>query len=461
MMNRDGSGATVFDIARFEIVANIRNLKIPLALAILIVLFLLSASLLARDYRQRLVNWEANHAAQRDPIIGGVVRYELRDGHFYDSLGMGHDPPMPPPAPLAFLVKGTDGELDRPVMLATAIRWGPRQEEPVSALFPVPDVAFVVKIVISLLALFLSVDAIAREKEAATLRMVFAHSLGRRHVLLGKMLGASAGLLVPMLLAFASAVVYLYVVHGWFRDAEHIARVLLIIAVSAIYGVVFISIGLVISTTTTRAKTAIILGVFLWAAVVLVLPEGMAMAVEIISPAPTYAQNREQIEHARRQIIRDVGARSPGEVAADPRHADVVRRLVEVDRKLTDDYLLRKGRQLDIARRVVMITPAGALAFGLSDLAGAGVSAYRSYANALRARRDVMLEAYKRHAEAPSEEVAREIREAAQHAASLPRRSEPIAESVRAAVPAVISMALWWAIAAVAASWRFERYDVR
>ncbi|GBC81086.1 hypothetical protein HRbin10_00191 [bacterium HR10] len=448
-------------IARMEIAANIRNLKALAALVILIALFLISAHLLAQDYQQRLVNWTANQTAQRDPIVGGVVRYELRGGHFYESLGVGHDPPMPPPTSLAVLVKGLEGDLDRPVTLATTILIGQPQEAAIRALSPIPDLAFVVKIIVSLLALFLSVDVLTREKEAATLRMVLANPLSRRHVLLGKMLGASASLLVPMVVAYASAVVFLSVIYGLFRNESEIMRLLLIGLGSAIYGLAFVHFGLLISTITTRTRTAVILGAFFWAAVVIVLPEGMTRVAEVFSPAPTYTQTRARIEQARRQILREAEARSQGELVSDPRRAIYVIRLLEMDRQLMNEYLARKGEQLSLARRIGMLSPATALAFGLSDLAGTGVRAYHAHLNVLRAGRDLMLDAYKRRFEASPEESTKALQEAARRTASLQRQPGSVAESTRAAIPALISIALWWAIAGVAAYWRFEQYDVR
>jgi hypothetical protein len=128
---------------------------------------------------------------------------------------------------------------------------------------------------------------------------------------------------------------------------------------------------------------------------------------------------------------------------------------------MTDEYLARKLTQLEYARLLASLSPAGALVFGLSDVAGTGVSAYRSYLSLFRAGRDLFLDAYKRRWDLPAEEGGRLVREAEKEVASLRRRPEPIVRGVRAAAPAIASLVLWLSLLGLAACWRFERYDVR
>lgn len=228
-MRRNGFARTIaatWLIAEKEIIANLRNLKIPSALVIMTVLFLLSVHLLALDYGRRTNNWSVNQTAQRDPIVGGVVRYELPNGSFYDGMGTGHEPPAQPPMPLSVLVKGIDGDLDRTVTLGTFIRFGFREDEnAVSGLFEIPDTSLIVKVIISLLALFISVDALTREKESGTLRALLANPLRRRELMLGKAVGASMSLMLPMAMAYATAVIYLHSVHGLVRDNEDLETI--------------------------------------------------------------------------------------------------------------------------------------------------------------------------------------------------------------------------------------------
>lgn len=201
----------------------------------------------------------------------------------------------------------------------------------------------------------------------------------------------------------------------------------------------------------------------LWAAIVIVVPNTAVLASEVLSPVPTYNQNRARIEEARQEIIQ-------GELRAYPRAQSifetpnarqVIFRILEIDQQMTDEYLARKSTQLEHARLLASLSPAGALVFGLSDVAGTGVSAYRSYLSLFRAGRDLFIDAYKRRWDLPAEEGGRLVREAEKEVASLRRRPEPIVRSVRSATPAIASLVLWLSFLGLAVYWRFERYDVR
>lgn len=254
-------------IARQEIIANFRNLKIPAAGVVLSSLFVASAHLLGGDYRERLANWTTNQTAQRDPIVGGVVRYELPDGSFFDSVGTGHDPPLLlPPKPLSVLVKGMDGDFHRPIALGQQIQFGPRQDDKtVPLLFEVPDFSFVVKLIVSLLALFFTADSLTREKESGTLRMLSANPLRRRELLLGKSLGASVSLFLSIGAAYAGVMIYLFSFYGIPGSPDESVRSLLIFSLSLLYGVVFLHLGVFISSLTNRTKTATAVALLLWA----------------------------------------------------------------------------------------------------------------------------------------------------------------------------------------------------
>jgi hypothetical protein len=108
-------------ITKKEIIANVRNFKTPVALVTMTLLLLISAHVLALDYRNRLNNWSVNQNRHRDPVIGGGIMYELSDGSFFHREGIGRTPPIQPPEPFSTLVKGMDGEMDRIVSVSQRI----------------------------------------------------------------------------------------------------------------------------------------------------------------------------------------------------------------------------------------------------------------------------------------------------------------------------------------------------
>src|SRR5262245_30226114 len=451
-------------IVKKEIITNIRNFKILVAFATMALMLLVSAHLMALDYRNRLNNWTINQSSQNDPFVGGNVRYDLSDGSFFHSVGIGHNPPIQRPQPLSALVKGMDGEVDRAVGVSQRIVFDARQNEPItSALFDTPDTSFLIKLLVSLFGLIFSLDAVTREKEAGTLRAMLAQPIRRWKLIVYKSLGASISLLVTFALAYLGEITYLKLAHGLLSNREELLRALLIFGLGALYGVVFAQIGLFISTITTQTKTAVAMALLAWAAIVLVLPNAAALTAKLLSPVPSYNQLNARLYEARQRILREESAANPVTRSMPdlPLSRRALFRTFEIDCQLTDNYLASKKTQLYRAQLLAALSPAGALAFGLSDFANTGVSAYSSYLELRRSGRDVMLDALKRRWDLPPQAGAKLVEEARGLISNRQRHTEPLGASLRSAVISITSLLAWALFFGLVAYWRFERYDVR
>ncbi len=451
-------------IAEKEIIANIKNFKMPVALVTMTLLLLLSAHVLSLDYRHRLNNWSVNQDRQRDPVVGGSIRYDLSDGSFFHRVGIGRTPPIQRPQPFSALIKGIDGEVDRTVSVSQRIVFGARQDEPVtSALFDPPDTSFVIKLLVSLFALMFSLDTVTREKEVGTLRAMLAQPIRRRELILYKSLGASISLLAPFAIAYVCEIIYLYLAYGLPGNREDLVRVLLIFGLGALYGVVFVQIGLFISIITTRTKIAVTTALLTWATIVLVLPNAAVLMAKLLTPTPSYNQLSARLYEARQRILQE-------EFEADPTtkplpeqlvSSQALRRLFEIERQLTDNYLASKKDQNYRAKLFAALSPAGALTFGLGDLAGTGVDAYNSYLELFRFGRDVLLNAHKQKLDLPPQAGDELVQEAREMIANKQRRTEPLGASLRSSVISITSLFAWAALFGLAACWRFKVYDVR
>lgn len=454
----------VWLIAKKEIINNTLTLKVPAVFGAMSLLFLISGYLLARDYKQRLDNWEINQITQRDLAVGGIARYNLPNGSFFHTVGTAPDPPIHRPQPLSVIVRGMDNEADRTVTIGQVIAFGPRQNENLMAtLYDIPDSLFLMKLLLSLFALFFSLDAVTREKETGTLRALLAFPLSRQQFILGKILGASVSLCVPFVLSYAIAILYLYGAHGLLRGEGELTRAALVLGLGLLYSLVFLYLGLLISTVTARTRTAVVMALLVWGALVIVLPNAAVLAAKLISPSPSYNQFNARLKEVNKQIIEAELRANPGaqSVLETPNAKQTIFRTFEVDRELTDDYIARKWEQIDKARDLAILSPAGALSFGASDLAGTGADAYKSYLYLLREGRDSMLDALERRWDLPPEEGTRLYRETLADVTSRQRTPEPLSASLRSASAVTVSLLAWLAVFVIATHWRFQRYDIR
>ena len=451
-------------IAQKEIITNIQNYRIYTAFGALTLLFLLSTHLLAIDYKQRFENWRANQAARQNPIVGEAVKYELHNGTFFYSAGVAPDPPAVRPQPLSALVLGMDREVDRVVTVTQRIGFGPREDEnAMSALFDAPDILLGVKLLVSLLALFFSADAVTREKEAGTLRAIMAGPVRPHEFAIGKVAGTFLSLLVPLAAAFFIGVAYLRLAHDLLTGKDELTRVILVFIMVLLYSLVFTLLGFFVSTITARTKTAMVLALLGWGLLVLVLPNAGVLAAKILSPAPSYNQLNARLYESERQIIQaelraHPEARSIFDIANSKQ---VLMRVYEIDKQLTDNYLMMKQEEIIQARRFALFSPAGSLSFGVSDLTGTGATAYLSYLESLRANRDILIDALIRRWDLPPSSGSKLYAEAVKEIESRQRQSELLEASASAAGAAFVSLTVWALLLAAAFYRRLTNYDVR
>jgi ABC-type transport system involved in multi-copper enzyme maturation permease subunit len=305
-----------------------------------------------------------------------------------------------------------------------------------------------------------SLDAAPREKETGTLRAMLAHPIHRQEFILSKSLAASISLLAPFAIAYFIEISYLHLAHGLLNDWQESVRAMLIFGLASLYGIVFVHIGLLISTITTRTRIAVITALGAWATIVLILPNASVLMAKLITPPPSYNQLNARLREARRKILQEEAEANSAALTARPSR-ELMPRIYDIERQETDNYLAGKKDQNRRARLFAALSPAGALTFGSSDLAGTGVNAYNSYLELFRSNQDVMIDALKRSEHLSRQEGNKLLHEAREKVANRQRRAEPLGSSFRSSIIPICSLLVWAIFFGMAACWRFELYDVR
>lgn len=139
--------------------------------------------------------------------------------------------------------------------------------------FEIVDWAFIVRYVISFLAIALAYNAISGERESGTLRIVLANPVPRAHVLLGKYLAhlislltaVAVGALVSLLILGLNGVVAL--------DGRVALLYVLFLVATAAYASVFLLLALGVSAATGRSSTSLVALVLVWALLLVVIPQ--------------------------------------------------------------------------------------------------------------------------------------------------------------------------------------------
>jgi len=174
-----------------------------------------------------------------------------------------------PPNPLSLFSEGLDKRLGTtveiyynsvPMISSVSAR---NLANPYRNLLLQIDLVFIFQVVLSLLALLFAYDAIAGDWESGTLRLVVSHPVRRGAILFAKYLAALVCLLLPVLMSLLLAMIQLSLASSIQLNTADFLRIGGIIFTTIVYLSIFYLIGLLISTTTRRAATSLILCMFM------------------------------------------------------------------------------------------------------------------------------------------------------------------------------------------------------
>ena len=133
----------------------------------------------------------------------------------------------------------------------------------------------IAQILISLIALLLSFDAISGEKERGTLRQVLSNSHKRTTVFVAKFLGALLPLVVIVLSSFIVSLSIYLMMSPWALTPDGWLSIGLIVLTSIFFGIIFVAVGLLVSAFTRKTSTSLIACMLVWILAVIVLPSSV------------------------------------------------------------------------------------------------------------------------------------------------------------------------------------------
>ena len=193
------------------------------------------------------------------------------------------------PEVLSPVVYGLSGKLGREVLIQyqTLPKFEASlfEEDPIYTIFGVLDLAFVVKIVLSICVLLFTYDAICGEKEGGTLRLFSSFPVARSTLALAKLVGANVAVLVPFLFGLLLAAVVMALVPEIDMQNEDWARMGALMVVFALYLGVFVAFGLLVSALAHRRMTAFLGLLGLWAVWVFIVPDLAVNTARYLRPA--------------------------------------------------------------------------------------------------------------------------------------------------------------------------------
>lgn len=276
----------IWQICKAGLIDNFHSRRLQFVTIATVVLIALSSLLQVNLYRKALQDYNVKLRTQ-----DVFVEQQGELSRLYDMT-----PPEVAPPPFSLLVKGVPLKSSQSSINQNLLSPSSFNQNPFGELFSPLDISSIILVVLSLIAVLVAHNAITKEKEAGTLRLVLSNSVPRWKFVLGKWFSGIlfvtpafiVGMLITLIIAFLTVFSNL--------KAGEMSAFLFIVIAALIYIAAFYGIGLAISSMCHNSSTAILIGFVFWVLTVLVLPNLGLYAAAQLRPLPSVNKVEKEIE---------------------------------------------------------------------------------------------------------------------------------------------------------------------
>ncbi|MFL6260737.1 MAG: ABC transporter permease subunit [Thermoanaerobaculia bacterium] len=296
-------------VARKELLNHLASFRFWAGALLALVLAVSSTRVAAEDYNLRLRAYR-ERLASGEKALGAVSVYSYL-----------HPLAVRPPEPLSALDPGFDARLGTEVVIhlfaVPAEATGERRGNELSASSPPVGLTAVVSVVLGLLALLLTCDAVTCEVEDGTLRAVFANGVSRRAVLAGKYLGSLAAILLPLAGGLLASLATFRLSVGTPLTIDQWLRVAGMAGAYGVYLSLMLLLGLLISVHARGSAQALGVSVLVWFALTILVPAMAFSTAGDLVPS-------ERVERSVQRRIAELTAGYESRLAARRRSAPLL-----------------------------------------------------------------------------------------------------------------------------------------
>lgn len=376
----------IWRIAKHEIISSVLSLKFGVSCLLCLVVALISSFVLVKDYEIRVEEYSALREMHNLEIekTEAQVRSSApqlpKDRRFEAVLEKSAVVLGGNPRPLSVLVQGVEGHFGLVAEIVPGpdvFNLGRSVGSHIPRLFPIADLAFLVRVAMSLFVLLLTYDLICGDKEQGTLRLLMVNPISCAEVLLGKLLGITLVIVAVSLLTFVSVLVPVALSSTISITGVIIGRMGMIFLVSFVYLLLFANLGLCCSTTNDSGK-ALITVLAAWFSVIAFLPNLGPIVARGVYPLPSKVVfDRQKAEFYQAQLPRYHMRLSAPEVN------------IELG-KQEEAFYRQVRRHKVLARLIAYLSPASCYQYACESIAGTGDSQYHRFISALMRHREAL-----------------------------------------------------------------------
>jgi ABC-type transport system involved in multi-copper enzyme maturation permease subunit len=346
---------------------------------------------------------------------------------------------------------------------------------PLDWLFPRVDLSLIVGVLMTLMAVLLSHDAVTGEKEQGMLKLVLAGPVARSSLLMAKL--AAVTLLMAIILAYTMllyAAVVIIFSGGAFKLSPHNAAGLAAYAaVSLLLLILFAALGIAASTLSKQSYSSLCISMGVWVLTVLIWPSLAPYVASSLRPMELKQLGRSRLLAKEIELVRmeleehrraaaELEAARVGVAASWEKHMEILRRWTARKNEEVGRILAEGERQARAQEGFVVISPYGAFSQILGSVCGTGTGDYQAFLKAAERYNNEEFSPAALNAHARQKTWIKNASPAGR--LDLPPFEVPalsLQQRIKNASPLIALLALEVALLVAAALFMFSRYDVR
>jgi ABC-type transport system involved in multi-copper enzyme maturation permease subunit len=283
------------------------------------------------------------------------------------------------------------------------------ESNPIFSIFGALDLAFIVKIILSLFAILFTYDAIVGEKERGTLKLTLSNRVPRDLLILGKVIGGFISLLIPLIIPLILSMLILLVYPNISLAGQDWLRLLLMFLMFLLYLSVFFMLGLLVSSRTSKSSTSFLVLLFIWVTFVTIIPKLSILTAARLYPIPSVHEITakkdtflQQVQGEASKGVTNWSKENPPKPGEDIKiwqekykkfleayQQELTAKIDENNAALEREYQAKKQSQERLAINLSRISPASALTFSTMSLARTGLDEHERFLASLRAYKPI------------------------------------------------------------------------
>lgn len=376
----------IWDIAKKECLTNIMTFRFTAAFVLVFSLCTSACALLIYGYAEDVSNYLSRVASQRNEVERSTTYSQLIENGVTVHRR---------PASLSWLVRGLEDSIESIIKVNSdqfPMLTRQSKDNPMLLMFRTVDFLFILKYILSLIAIIFAHDSFTDEKENGTLRLIMSNQLASYKFALGKVAGGFAALAIPILASYLfillMASVYLTI------GGDDLVRLVGILALALGFLLAIYLTGTVVSLLSSSSAASLLVSILAWVIMIIGVPYASESIAKTFFPVPDYtttdAEIQTSLQVANKNAINKAIMWSLRERAiptVDIAHGFFREEYNKANaraERLLEAFENAIVNQAQMIWKMEMISPAGPLSHGLLCLSGTGLESNLEFIRSVR-----------------------------------------------------------------------------